>query len=63
MAERDLAQQTLADRLGRSKGYVSEHINGTRPVDSDLVAAVAEAIGEPTEDLIDEITRRMRRTG
>ena len=59
MAERNVNQQTVADLLGRSKGYVSEHTSGKRAVDSDLLDAVAEVAGIESRDLFAEIARRM----
>jgi predicted transcriptional regulator len=59
MAERNIKQQAVAALLDKSKGYVSEHTSGKRPVDSDLLDAVAEVGNMESHDLIAEIARRM----
>lgn len=59
MAEYDVQQIQVAARLGRAKSYVSERLSGKKPVDSDLMDAVAELAGIDTNQLLDEINRRM----
>lgn len=43
---------------GRSKGFVSEHTNGTAAPDTDLLDAIAGLIGVDTRDLVTEVARR-----
>jgi hypothetical protein len=45
--------------MHRSKGYVAEHLNGTRPPDTDLIFAVAELAGVDSLDLVTLIRARM----
>lgn len=50
---RDLSQQKLADRIGTSKGYISELERGKRRYNQDLLEALAYALMcEPADLLI-----------
>ncbi|MGW6007206.1 hypothetical protein ACWFNS_17770 [Oerskovia enterophila] len=60
MSERDVRQVPLAERLERSQGFVSERTSGRRPVDTDIIAAVAEMAGMGARELVEEISARMR---
>lgn len=60
MSERDVRQVPLAERLERSQGFVSERTSGRRPVDTDIIAAVAEMAGMGARELVEEISTRMR---
>lgn len=62
MAEHGVRQVPLAEHLDRSQGFVSERTSGRRPVDTDIIAAVAEMAGMGPRDLVDEISTRMRET-
>lgn len=42
MTGRNITQKAVAEYLGRSTGYVSEHLSGTRPPDTDMLDAVAD---------------------
>lgn len=59
MRERGITAQAVADHLGRSKGFVSEHTSGKKPPDSDLLDAVADLAGVTTPALMAELSRRM----
>lgn len=59
LSEHAVQGYQLADRLGRSKGYVSERLSGLRPMDTDMIDAVAELVGMETLDLVAEVGRRM----
>lgn len=59
MRERGVQQIQVATALDRTKSYVSVRVNGKKPVDSDMLDAVAELAGVDTKDLLDEINRRM----
>lgn len=60
MSERDVRQVPLAGRLERSQGFVSERTSGRRPVDTDIIAAVADMAGMGARELVEEISARMR---
>lgn len=51
--------QAIADRLGRSAGYVSEHTSGRRAPDSDLLDTVAILAGMSTRALVNDLLARM----
>lgn len=51
----------IAERLGRGEGYVSERVNGKRPLDTDDVDTLASLIdGWSGIDLMIELSRRAR---
>lgn len=43
MRDRGITQTRVASLMGRNQGYVSERLNGLRPIDADMIAAVALA--------------------
>lgn len=50
---RDLSQGKLAERLGTSKGYISDLEAGRRQYNQDQLEAIADALGcEPADLLI-----------
>lgn len=50
---RDLSQQRLADRIGTSKGYISDLERGKRRYNQDLLEMLADALMcEPADLLI-----------
>jgi transcriptional regulator with XRE-family HTH domain len=59
MLERGITRPALMEHMHRSKGYVAEHLNGTRPPDTDLIFAVAELANVPAWDLVEVIRRRI----
>lgn len=59
MRERDIRQSDLATSIHRSPGFVSAHLSGARPVDTDMLYAVADLAGIDARRLTDEVTRRM----
>lgn len=59
MRERGIYQSSLAEHIGRSVGFVSEHLSGQRAVDTDMLDAVAELAGISSRHLYEEIGRRM----
>jgi hypothetical protein len=61
MREHRLAVDDVADKAGRSRGFVSEHTSGKKAPDTDLMDAVARAIGYDTNALLGEIHERLRR--
>ncbi|MFB7798980.1 helix-turn-helix domain-containing protein [Isoptericola sp. NPDC056134] len=61
MEERGITQQQVADRLGRSQGYVSQHTNGRSNPGSDIIAAVATLAGLAPRSFMVEVTERMMR--
>lgn len=61
MREHRLTVDDVADRAGRSRGFVSEHTSGKKAPDTDLMDAVARAIGYDTNALLGEIHERLRR--
>jgi hypothetical protein len=51
----------IAESLGRGEGYVSERVNGKRPLDTDDVDALANFVdGWSGIDLMIELARRAR---
>lgn len=59
MAERGLTVEGVAARMGRSPTYVSEHTNGTRAPETDLLDVIAAMAHLSTHALIIEVTNRM----
>jgi transcriptional regulator with XRE-family HTH domain len=59
MSERGITRDALMEHMHRSKGYVAEHLNGTRPPDTDLIFAVAELDHVSAWDLVEVIRRRI----
>lgn len=50
-ARRGLTQEALAEAAGRSRGFVAELESGRRGASFEAVAAVAEALDVPMEEL------------
>lgn len=59
MEQRNVQQADLAAHLGKSRGYISEHLSGKRAATTDMLDGVAELAGIPVRDLYDVISRRM----
>lgn len=59
MDQKGLSQPPLRKALGRSQGYVSERLSGLRPIDTDMMDAVAELTGVSTKRLHKIVLRRM----
>lgn len=60
MAENDVTQTAVAERLGRAQSFVSERTGGIRPVDTDTLEAIAALIpGMDVNQLVEEVMRRM----
>lgn len=59
MTEQGITVEQVAERLGRSTGFVSERTRGIRPVDTDIVDAVASLSDQESAALFMEIARRM----
>lgn len=63
MREANVKQDAIAAELGKSAGFVSEHVSGKKAPDTDLVDAVAKLSGIDTRTLVVEIARRMEDQG
>lgn len=50
-ARRQMTQEQVADAAGRSRGFVAELESGRRGASFEAVAAVAEALDAPMEEL------------
>jgi transcriptional regulator with XRE-family HTH domain len=61
MRERGITQQQVADRLGRSQGYVSHRTTGKQDLSIDIMYAVAELAHISPRALMVEVTERMGR--
>lgn len=65
LVERDISQRSLARVVGCSEQWLGEVANGYAQPSAELAAAIAEALGEPVEDLFraegPEAPRRRRR--
>ncbi|TQK68270.1 helix-turn-helix transcriptional regulator [Nocardioides sp. SLBN-35] len=59
MRENKVRVVDVVEKLGKSKGFVSEHTNGTKAPNTDLLDAIAELMGIDTRDLVREIVRRI----
>lgn len=60
MVTKGVKQSALATHMGRSTGFVSEHLSGVRAVDTDMLDGIADLAGVDVRWLVDEVTRRMR---
>jgi len=58
-------QSVIADRLpnNRSQGYVSERLTGKRPIDTDMIAVIADLLGYSPAWLVGQVIGRMGREG
>lgn len=56
--ENGIRQSDVAERSGRSVGFVSARLTGHAPVDSDILDATAELAHVSTRQLVDELNRR-----
>lgn len=52
-----LNQVEIAKAVGRGQGYVSERLNGVRPVDVDMVSAIARMVNIPFPELMCELAQ------
>lgn len=52
--ERGLTVEALAEKAGISKSYLSEMMNGKKPINSNRLAALAQALRVSPVELIDE---------
>lgn len=59
MTERDIPHAAVAQVLGTARSYVSEHTNGKRAPDTDLLDAVATLAGLTTHELVQQVRERM----
>lgn len=63
MTERDIPHAAVARVLGTARSYVSEHTNGSRAPDTDLIDAVAALAGLTAHDLVQQVRERMAESG
>jgi predicted transcriptional regulator len=59
MTEHHVTQVQLADLLGRSQAFVSERTGGVRPIDTDIVEALASLLHWTPQELWAEVQRRI----
>lgn len=59
MGEHGVTQAKVAERIGRTQGYVSEHLNGTRPPETDIIDAIGQLAGMSPRALVQEAISRM----
>ncbi len=58
LSEKNITRQELADRLGKSKGFVSQILNGSRNMTLNTLADVCIALGcTPKVKISDEIQK------
>lgn len=60
MAARGITQTALGDVIGYNQGYVSERLAGKRPVDTDLIAGVAELAHTSPRAIVSACLSQMR---
>lgn len=60
MKSENITQQHIADVIKRDRSYVSERVNGLRPIDTDDVDALASLTGWTGRDLLIELSKRAR---
>lgn len=58
MTAHAVPQTALAAKLGRTQAYVSERVNGRRPLDTEDVDALAALSGTTGRQLMIELARR-----
>lgn len=63
MAEHGITQMQLAAKMGRSQAFVSERTGGVRPLDTDIMDAIASLIGWPGYHFMAELIRRLEQNG
>jgi transcriptional regulator with XRE-family HTH domain len=59
MKAHKVTHQAVADVLGRSRAFVSDQVSGNRPVDTDVMSAVAEVAGVRTPALVRRVLGAM----
>lgn len=60
MDENGVTQVAVSKRLGRTQSYVSERTGGVRPVETDMLEAIAALIPNMTTNkLVEEVLRRL----
>ena len=60
MKSENITQHHIADVIKRDRSYVSERVNGLRPIDTDDVDALASLTGWNGRDLLIELAKRAR---
>lgn len=58
MDDHGVTQTQVAKAIGRTQGYVSEHLNGRRAVEMDMLEAIATLSGLSLFGLLAELTQR-----
>lgn len=58
MKDRGITQPQIATDIGRSQGYVSEHLNGKRPVEFDILDAIARRAAVSVYALMTELAEQ-----
>ena len=58
MKDRGITQPQIAADIDRSQGYVSEHLNGKRPVEFDILDAIARRAGVSVYAMMTELSER-----
>lgn len=58
-----VTQSAIAEKLpdNRSQGYVSERLTGKRPIDTDMLAVIADLLGYSPAWLVGQVIGRMGR--
>lgn len=59
MAIRKITQQAVMEETGRSRGFVSDQALGKRPVDTDVLTAVARLAGVSPRQLVEAVLARL----
>lgn len=54
-----ITYQGIADQAARSRAFVSDQLNGKRPVDTDVIAAAADMVGISTRVLVRHVLDQM----
>ena len=52
--KRNLTQEQLADKIGKTQANVSRYENGERKLDLETAAKIAKALGCTVDDLVRE---------
>lgn len=60
MARADVNQTEVANRLGRSQGYVSERINAIRAFDMDDIDGIADLMGLTGVEFLARVARQLK---
>lgn len=59
---RGLSQSELAEKCGVTQPAVAGWESGTRPILETTLEKIAEALGEPIDEMLARALRRMRKT-